>query len=204
MANDEILAKEIQFMDALQSSPDAMLLMGKGAFIACNQTAATLLGYAKSSQILRLRPRDLSPAQQPDGIDSATKADNMVAIAIAQGTNRFEWVTLRHDGSPLFIEVTLTPAPVTGHHRITIIQCVLRDLTQQKELGKQMQQIEEQRRSSLEDSERMNHLMRGREERILEIKEEVNILLGELGRTAKYGQNHASIIETSPPEKKRS
>lgn len=204
LANDELLAKEIQFIDALQASPDAMLLMGKGSFIACNQAAATLLGYADSRLILHLRPSDLSPARQPDGRTSAAKAEDMVEIAIGQGTTRFEWVALRHDSSPIFIEVTLTPAPVTAHAQSTIIQCVLRDLTQEKELGRQMRQIEEQRRSSLEDSERMNHLMRGREERILEIKEEVNTLLGELRRKPKYGQNHASIIEAPPSNKKRS
>lgn len=188
-ANAELRASEQQFLDALQSSPDAMLLIDNESFIDCNQPAATMLGYTDPNQLLNLHPSQISPPQQPDKQDSASKAEEMIAITISQGTNRFEWQHLRKDGSPIPIEVTLTLSPVTVSKTKTVLQCIWRDLTLEKKLAAQMHQVEEQRQASLEESERMNSLMTGREERIIEIKEEVNTLLSELGRKTKYGHN---------------
>lgn len=53
---------------------------------------------------------------------------------------------------------------------------------------------EEEKRKSYEESQRLNRLMLGREDRVLELKREVNQLLIELGRQEKYG--------TSSPERK--
>ena len=39
---------------------------------------------------------------------------------------------------------------------------------------------------AMDDMERMNAVMMGREERVLEMKQEVNDLLVELGRASKY------------------
>lgn len=56
---------------------------------------------------------------------------------------------------------------------------VWRDVTEQS-------QAEERLKRTLEDMERFNQLMRGRERRTLELKDEINHLLGEMGREAKY------------------
>jgi PAS domain S-box-containing protein len=194
-ANAELRGNEQQFLKALQSSPDAMLLIDNKSFIACNQAAATMLGYSNPRQLLNLHPSHLSPPQQPDGQDSSTKANEILAITISHGTNRFEWLHLRKDGSPIPIEVTLTHSPVTVSNTNIVLQCVWRDLTHEKEIAEQMCLVEEQRQASLEESDRMNRLMSGREERIIEIKEEVNALLSELGRETKYGHNHDLIIK---------
>jgi hypothetical protein len=54
-----------------------------------------------------------------------------------------------------------------------------RDVTEQK-------QAEERLKRTLEDMERFNQLMLGRERRTLELKAEVNDLLEEQGKSAKY------------------
>lgn len=56
---------------------------------------------------------------------------------------------------------------------------VWRDVTEQR-------QAEERLKRTLEDMERFNQLMRGRERRTLELKAEINHLLEELGRSIKY------------------
>jgi len=188
-ANAEILAKEQRFIDALHSSPDAMLLINKESLIACNRAAAHMLGYTSSRQLLNIHPSLISPPEQADGQDSAVKARKMIKTTINQGVNRFEWLHLRKDGSPIPIEVTLTLSPIASSSSNTVLQCVWRDLTHEKEVAGQMRLVEEQRRATLEESERMNRLMTGREERILIIKEEVNGLLTELGRDTKYGHS---------------
>lgn len=56
---------------------------------------------------------------------------------------------------------------------------VWRDVTEQN-------QAEERLKRTLEDMERFNQLMRGRERRTLELKAEINSLLKEMGRQIKY------------------
>ena len=56
------------------------------------------------------------------------------------------------------------------------------DITERKRAQEELQR-------TLADTERMNKLMSGREDRVLELKDEVNVLLSELGREAKYGRN---------------
>ncbi len=189
-ANAKILANEQQFIDALPSSPDAMLLINEKRLVDCNQPAAEMLGYDSPAEMLHLHPSQFSPPRQPDGQKSKTKAIETMATTISRGTNRFEWVYLRKDGTSITIEVTLTLSPVSGSNSGPLLQCIWRALTLAKEISRQVQQVEKQRQLSLEASERMNRLMSGREERIIEIKQEVNALLKELGRAAKYGRNN--------------
>ena len=54
-----------------------------------------------------------------------------------------------------------------------------RDVTEQN-------QAEERLKRTLDDMERFNQLMRGRERRTLELKAEINNLLMELGKPKKY------------------
>ena len=54
-----------------------------------------------------------------------------------------------------------------------------RDITDRKH-------AEEEREKALVEIERFNKLMMGREKRVIEIKKEVNVLLGELGRQPQY------------------
>ncbi|GEM_PF-3317559 len=200
-ANARLRANEQQFINALQSSPDAMLLIDEEKVVDCNKPAAVMLGYDDPGDLLNLHPSQISPPLQPDGKKSAEKAGEIIATTISQGTNRFEWVHLRKNGTPITIEVTLTLSPVTVTDSRTLLQCVWRDLTMEKELSRQMQEVEKQRKISLETSEQMNRLMSGREERIIEIKREVNALLQELGRKAKYGRN-SDIAAVSLDEEK--
>ena len=47
-------------------------------------------------------------------------------------------------------------------------------------------EAEEEKTKTMAETERMNKLMMGREKRVIEMKREVNALLGELGREPQY------------------
>jgi hypothetical protein len=57
-------------------------------------------------------------------------------------------------------------------------------------------QAEERLKRTLEDMERFNHLMRGRERRTLELKTEINQLLKLLGQVPKYENTMENLPET--------
>jgi two-component system, sensor histidine kinase and response regulator len=111
-------------------SAEASLLIVDNVIVDCNNAALALLG-AKREQIVGLAPEELSPAHQPDGLDSVTKAHQMIERALTKGGARFEWVHRRLDGSDFWVEVVLTPIPL-GDKRGLFTSW--RDITERKQI----------------------------------------------------------------------
>ncbi len=120
---------EEAFRHLFEDSSDPVLLIKDGGFIDCNTATLTQLGYHSKSQLINCNPGKISPAYQPDGRISTEKAAEMIATAVQIGYHRFEWQHLRADGSPLPVEVSLTPMTLRGE---LIIHACWRDITERK------------------------------------------------------------------------
>lgn len=118
-----------------ERSPDAILLHDGDAYLDCNQAAVDMLGATGKDELLSLSPSDLSPARQPDGTSSATKAKEMIAIARERGSHRFEWLAKRRNGREFPVEVLLTAIPF---HERQILYVVWRDITRRKEAEREL------------------------------------------------------------------
>lgn len=112
-----------------ECSPDACLLIENNRFIGCNQAAVRILHASSVDQVLHMHPADLSPEFQPDGRPSAAKADEMIALAIRDGSHRFEWTHKRGDGEEFPVEVSLT---LIRHGERQIVYTIWRDITERK------------------------------------------------------------------------
>ena len=118
-----------------ERSPDAILLLDEGVFIDCNQAAVDMLSAAGKDELLSLSPSDLSPAIQPDGTSSPTKAQQMIALALERGSHRFEWLAKRRNGSEFPVEVLMTAIPFEDRQ---ILYVVWRDITRRKEAEREL------------------------------------------------------------------
>ena len=87
---------------------DPMWLIVNGELIDCNDAALVVLGYRSRTEILPTPFAALSPKDQPNGDSSESKAASLISQALTDGPQRFEWVSSRSDGSPLWTEATLT------------------------------------------------------------------------------------------------
>jgi hypothetical protein len=67
-----------------------------------------------------------------------------------------------------------------------VIQCNIRDITERK-------RAEEQIRSQLEELQRWQEVMLDREDRVQELKREVNQLCNRMGETARYPSQEAEL-----------
>ncbi|MEG5057097.1 PAS domain S-box protein [Microcoleus sp. A2-C5] len=94
-----------------------------------NTATLKLFGCTAPQQLYSKKPGQLSPFFQPNGRDSLSIADEMMAIAFERGNHRFEWVHQRLDGTDFPAEVVLTVIEV-GNEKI--IQAVVQDLTDRK------------------------------------------------------------------------
>jgi PAS domain S-box-containing protein len=122
-----------------EQSADAILIIDGDTFVDCNQATVDMLRYASKEELLRTHPSQLSPPTQPDGRDSFTKANEMIAIAFEQGSHRFEWDHKRADGEVFPVEVLLTAIPWGDR---SILHVVWRDITERKQLEQQLRQTQ--------------------------------------------------------------
>ena len=75
--------------------------------------------------------------------------------------------------------VQVTTMPFQNDEGEWLVAEVNTDISKRKE-------AEEEKTKTMAETERMNKLMMGREKRVIEMKREVNALLGELGREPQY------------------
>jgi len=175
--------REERFRTLYDSTSDAIMLLDDKGFFACNRATLSMFGCETEEVFCSKHPTDLSPAEQPDGCDSMIAANERIATAMKEGSNRFEWIHKRYDtGEDFSAEVLLSAMELDGK---PVLQATVRDITDRK-------QAEERLRITLAESERVNRLMQGREMRIRELKGEVNGLAVELGRDAFY----ASVVDS--------
>ena len=101
---------ENRFRLMFERTADAQLLMDQQTrqFIDCNQAALNMMRCKDKREILGQRPAQLSPPLQPDGQASAEKAEELFAIALRDGSHRFEWIHRSAHRKDFPVEVLLT------------------------------------------------------------------------------------------------
>jgi len=137
------------FESLFENSADAYLILDDNRFVDCNQATVEMLRADSKEEVLATHPSELSPEFQPDGRRSDEKADQMIAIALERGSNRFEWFHRRMDGDVFPVEVVLNPIPVDGK---TVIQTIWRDITERKQVETAIRESEQRLSLMVEQS----------------------------------------------------
>lgn len=104
---------------------DPILVVRNDRIIDCNIEAATFLGCLHKDSLLNMRPSDISPLMQPDGIRSDEKVKIVVESAQKNGFHRFEWLHLRADGSEVLVDIMLTLMKLNSEE---VLEVIWRDL----------------------------------------------------------------------------
>ena len=114
-----------------ERSADAMTLQDPltGVFLDVNDASVRLTGAPSKAALLGTNPIIISPERQPDGSRSAEKVREVIQLALAHGSHRFEWVINRFDGTQLPVEIVLTL--IRGGEQPLLLS-VARDITERK------------------------------------------------------------------------
>jgi diguanylate cyclase (GGDEF)-like protein/PAS domain S-box-containing protein len=119
---------ENKYRALFEDSADANWLMDETGTLDSNSAALEMFGYQVGD--IMPHPPDMSPANQPDGTPSRIAAQKKIAAAFLNGTERFEWVHQRKDGSVFPAEVCLTALTLNGRQ---VLLATVRDITERKQ-----------------------------------------------------------------------
>ncbi|CAG0951374.1 MAG: PAS domain S-box protein [Bacteroidetes bacterium] len=120
---------ESKYRSLFEMSDDAILVIEDHTFVECNKAVVKMLGYKNKEELLNTHPSELSPEKQPDGRCSYEKAQEMMALAIQNGSHHFEWIHTRANGEDFPVEVWLSSFKFKGK---ILINTIWRDLTEKK------------------------------------------------------------------------
>ncbi len=126
---EAILDSEVRYRELFESTGDAIMLLGPDGFIECNEATLQMFGCDSREEFLSKHPSGVSPPCQPDGTDSATAANERIELAFREGTDRFEWLHRREDGTEFTADVLLARVDLKSG---SILQAVVRDITGRK------------------------------------------------------------------------
>ncbi len=163
------------YRNLYENSADSIMLIAppNWNFISGNKATLDMFGCQTKEEFLRFTPEQLSPEKQNDGQSSKKKAKEMIDQALAKGTVSFEWTHQTIAGKLFLAHVTLGKVLVGDK---TMVQAVVRDITQEKELSAIKEKQEEKVKLALSEAERFNKLMVGREMEMIALKKELAAL----------------------------
>ena len=118
---------------------DAVILLDGGLSIDCNPQALKMFGATSKEDSLGLPPWSplFTPPLQSDGTESAAYAQRMSEQALQHGTYRFEFLYKKIDtGDEFQVDIMLTAIELNGK---TILQAVLRDITERNRFEREIQ-----------------------------------------------------------------
>jgi PAS domain S-box-containing protein len=143
-------------------------------YLGCNKAFMKEFGLDSADDVVGKTPFDLFDKE----VAPSVIARDQQVITTNQPMYNYMLSHTTHNGNVGWREVSKIPLRNEENPAVGILG-VWRDVTEQN-------QAEERLKRTLEDMERFNQLMRGRERRTLELKAEINCLLNELGRQIKY------------------
>jgi len=131
---------EEKYRILFRDSPDAYLIISDGIFVDCNRATEKMMGGDRT-QIIGQTPAALSPDFQPDGKTSVVSAEKKISDTFRTGSNTFEWVHRRLDGSEFFVEVSVAVIMLDGK---SALFTTWRDITERKQTEKELRNKERQ------------------------------------------------------------
>jgi PAS domain S-box-containing protein len=125
----ELVRSEEKFRALFEGTSLAVVLHDENMILEANPSWLRLLGYSDLNEVIGKNPAELSAPIQPGGERAEALVRMHIANTLANGSERFDWIMLRRDGTELPMELFLTRIQLGDRQ---LIQAVCNDITQRK------------------------------------------------------------------------
>jgi PAS domain S-box-containing protein len=123
-------ASQAKYRAVYELSNEAiMLATPEEGFVSGNPAAVAMYGCRDEKELTTHGPADLSPVYQPDGALSSAKAQEMMTVALENGSHSFQWKHKRIDGSEFLSTVALTRMEIESK---VFLQATVHDISEQE------------------------------------------------------------------------
>ncbi|NCA68623.1 MAG: diguanylate cyclase [Sphingobacteriia bacterium] len=119
-AYGEARASEEHYRTLFEAASEGIGIIRQQRYVSVNPAAVSMLGYASAAEVIGKQLGELSPSVQPDGQPSVAKANRLATLALQEGTQRFQWDCLHHDGHLVPLMMTLTPVRITDESALLV------------------------------------------------------------------------------------
>ena len=126
----ELVRSEEKFRALFEGTSLAVVLHDENGILEANPSWLRLLGYSSLNEVVGKNPAELSAPIQPGGERAEALVRRHIANTLANGSERFDLITLRRDGAELPMEVFLTRIRLGDRQ---LIQAVCNDITRRKQ-----------------------------------------------------------------------
>jgi len=119
---------ENNYRDIFNTTHDALIVNDEsGRILEANRSAEIMFGYTRE-ELLHMSVEDLISGEPPYSFPEALL---LMAKAMKEGTQEFEWSSRRRNGESFWTEIAITPTSVVGERRVL---AVISDITGRKEM----------------------------------------------------------------------
>lgn len=144
LAEESLKYSEEKLRTIYEFSRDAIIIYDGGIFLDCNLAALTMYECNTKENFLALTLEDLYSDHLPNGQPTSHIIKEQFAKVVSVGTTDFELNSKRMDGTVFDSEITLIKMALHGK---TIIQIMVRDVSQQKIAKRKLVQSQEKFRA---------------------------------------------------------
>ena len=131
----ELVEQKNIFKILFDRASDGILLSQHKKLYDCNNEAVRIMGANNKEEFLKLNIQDFLPHMQENGKNSMKFLESMLDIGRKKGKSDFEIEAIRVDGKPIWLHISSVKLDL---HEGTIGYFVLRDITEQKKIEKDL------------------------------------------------------------------
>ena len=172
------------------NNPDGVFVLDTaGRFLVANPACEVISGYL----IPELLQKSFMDVCAPDQLD---RTKEYFERGVREGKSlQLETALLQKDGRR--VEVWIAGGPIAGEGKTVTVHCTARDITERKRMEEEVRRRAEELRATNEELNRFNQAMVGRELRMIELKQEINVLCAQLHLSPRYPSQ--ADYEPKPP-----